>query len=132
MFATRWPLIPDLADRKMAEDRHQAVQVIRMRVGEDHQVQVADPAGEKERDHHLLPDVESIVEQPATVDQDGPLSWKLHDNRVALTNVEDRHPHPAVPRDGNQPSGDQDDKGQRGRKREPSQPAASERDGSSS
>lgn len=36
--------IPDLVNREVAENGLQAVQVIRMRMGEHHNIQVADPA----------------------------------------------------------------------------------------
>jgi len=70
--------------------------VVEIRVARGDDVEAPDPEGDEGRHHHAAPEVGAVGQCRPAVDEERPAS-ALHDDGVALPDVEQRGPFGATP-----------------------------------
>ena len=90
------PVFPKLVNREGIGDEFQAVEMVRMRVGEDQVVKGYDLFCPEHRGHNVSSYVEAIIVKPTPVDQHPLSPGKLYQDTVPLSHVDKGNPYPLI------------------------------------
>ena len=87
-------IFPKLVDSEGTGDKFQAVEMVRVWMGEDEIVEGCDLFLPEHWGHHVSPHIEAVIIKPASIDQHPLSPGKLDQDTVPLSNVDNGDPQP--------------------------------------
>jgi hypothetical protein len=83
------PGLPDLPHRYVFNHRSQPVQVVRLRMGEDHHIEMPHPAMPEVRKDYPFPNIEAVIDIAAPIYQHSPSARQFQKNSIPLPHIEE-------------------------------------------